>query len=520
MFRRTGYRFGENMRQGKKLERIPSPGYRQTVQYEWNALERLAALCRCRHLRQRTLSMATAACSYDDIAMELQNSSVGKRAESVKSVAILFADGADVYTDEQIALFGQVLGNLIENVETRTLVELSRSLAPLKRAPADIIRRLAHNDDIAVAGPVLSHSDQIAPEDLQKLARTRSQQHLLAISRRCQIDMSVADIVADRGDNEVVESLVTNPGASFSVEGFATLIHRSQDHDVLAEQIGSRADVPPNVLRAIVSRATDLVRSRILAIADPAAKAEVERVLADISRAVSRAPRDYSAAQRRISALHAQKQLTQPAIAGFATAGRIEDTVAALAMLCSVPIDIIDQLLYVDRVEALLVPCRAADLAWPTARAVIALGVAGRSLSKGDFDHVNGSYLRLQKSTAEKVLRYWLVRGPHADEAASRQKENSREQHPAVNRRKHVRRTVNLRVGFASYDGILIGQCTVVDVSGGGARLKTDSSVTLPDEFDLFLAANGETRRRCKVQWRSDHALGVQFLTRQETATK
>jgi hypothetical protein len=39
-------------------------------------------------------------------------------------------------------------------------------------------------------------------------------------------------------------------------------------------------------------------------------------------------------------------------------------------------------------------------------------------------------------------------------------------------------------------------------------------SDAIPDNFLLFLAANGSARRRCRVIWRKPRELGVKFETR------
>ena len=55
--------------------------------------------------------------------------------------------------------------------------------------------------------------------------------------------------------------------------------------------------------------------------------------------------------------------------------------------------------------------------------------------------------------------------------------------------------------------------CTVVDVSDGGARIIVASSERLPKEFWLILSRNGGRRRKCRIVWRSGGEIGVAYLT-------
>jgi hypothetical protein len=57
--------------------------------------------------------------------------------------------------------------------------------------------------------------------------------------------------------------------------------------------------------------------------------------------------------------------------------------------------------------------------------------------------------------------------------------------------------------------------CTVSDISANGARLVLDSDHDLPNSFFLLFTENGETRRRCKVIWRTGATVGVAFTTGQ-----
>ena len=52
---------------------------------------------------------------------------------------------------------------------------------------------------------------------------------------------------------------------------------------------------------------------------------------------------------------------------------------------------------------------------------------------------------------------------------------------------------------------------TISDVSDTGARLDVQEPDSIPDRFVLLLSKNGEARRLCRVVWRNEHQLGVQF---------
>ena len=105
---------------------------------------------------------------------------------------------------------------------------MSRQLAPLKNSPPELLRRLAKDDDIVVAGPVLSQSLRLATADLVEIATSKGAEHLYAISCRAEIEMQVTDILVRRGDFSVKRKLAGNTGAQISKSGFNSLLRSAR----------------------------------------------------------------------------------------------------------------------------------------------------------------------------------------------------------------------------------------------------------------------------------------------------
>ena len=80
--------------------------------------------------------------------------------------------------------------------------------------------------------------------------------------------------------------------------------------------------------------------------------------------------------------------------------------------------------------------------------------------------------------------------------------------------RRALRRKVVQPALMVRGDGSVIGTCTMLDVSAGGARLKHDAPIDLPNEFILHLSMfHKTTSRRCAVAWRSEAQTGIRFLS-------
>jgi len=95
------------------------------------------------------------------------------RGAALRRIADLFLSAADVYGADQVALFGEVMVRLADNADRLSLAELSGRLAPIARAPLNVLRSLARHADIAVCGPVL---EQAAALRTSSRSATRTRQ--------------------------------------------------------------------------------------------------------------------------------------------------------------------------------------------------------------------------------------------------------------------------------------------------------------------------------------------------------
>ena len=139
----------------------------------------------------------------------VQHGSAEKRAETLRRITTLFLDGVPSFNAEHVALFDDVIGCLIEEIEAKALAELARRIAPVPNAPAGVVSTLAKNDDIEVAGPILRQA-RINESDLMHIAETKSQAHLLAMSTRLGIGEALSDILVERGNRDVARSIANN----------------------------------------------------------------------------------------------------------------------------------------------------------------------------------------------------------------------------------------------------------------------------------------------------------------------
>ena len=104
------------------------------------------------------------------------------------------------YSDDEIWTFGEVIARLADEIEVAARAQLAKRLVPLDKAPANIMHKLAFDDSIDVAGPVLQGSESLETYALVANVCTKSQSHMLAISKRKSLAPRVTDVLVTRGN--------------------------------------------------------------------------------------------------------------------------------------------------------------------------------------------------------------------------------------------------------------------------------------------------------------------------------
>ena len=163
--------------------------------------------------------MSAALSLIPELERVVQHGSRQKRVETLQRITALFLDGAGTYTDQHVDLFDDVFGLLVDEIESKARAELSVRLAPVGNAPVKLLRKLANDDDIAVAGPVLKLALRLPEADLVELAKKKSQPHLHAISARRVLGEAVTDVLVGRGDRVVACRVAENRSARISTKG-------------------------------------------------------------------------------------------------------------------------------------------------------------------------------------------------------------------------------------------------------------------------------------------------------------
>jgi uncharacterized protein (DUF2336 family) len=335
------------------------------------------------------------------------------RTEAARRIAELFFQDAAHLRPNHVDLFDEILIDLVPHAELIVRAELAERMSQVANAPKVLVGRLARENEILVAGPILRRSPVLDEEILLEIARATGQSHLLAMSERPELSPDLTDVIVQRGDREVVRRTAGNAGALFSESGYGELIKRASQDGVLTLAVGQRADLSDLRLKQLLEGSIDAVRRRLFDLVKPERQNAIKLALAEITGILERfeSKRDFVPAQRIVLALHEAGNLNEGALLGFAKTYRYEESIATLAAMSGVKIPILDNLISGDRFDPILIVGKTIGLEWATVRALILLRLGpNRVPAPSDIEAARVNFAKLMPSTAERVVGFWKTR--------------------------------------------------------------------------------------------------------------
>jgi uncharacterized protein (DUF2336 family) len=352
---------------------------------------------------------AAAPTLIDELNDAVAAGDVKRRLRIMLRIADLFAAGARNYSGDQIGMFDDVLLEIAADIEVGARAELAHRLARADEAPPRLLRSLAFDDAIEVAGPVLTHSEQLTDDDLIENANTRSQAHLLAIAQRLKLGEGVTDVLVERGDRRVVNKLARNRGARFSLAGYQKLTVRARRDSRLTMALGRRSDLPRQCFIKLLEAASASVRARLEAEHPQICEAvrhAVDGVATIMQRDVRAGSQAHVAAARGAKSRFRVAGATEAAVHAPARAQEFEKTVVALARLGRFSVDLVERALLDEGDDMVLLFAKAAGCSWTTTRELLTMYAATRKLSPADITRSFERFGRLSRKTARSIVAF------------------------------------------------------------------------------------------------------------------
>jgi hypothetical protein len=343
-------------------------------------------------------------------SLDLDPSSTRKN-ELLKGVASLFAFASERCTLEQIEIYDEVLSRLADMVETEARAFAAEKLAPLRRAPGGVVRRLAHDDDVGVAGPVLAKSPVLTDRDLIAVAETKGNEHLKAIATRSVLSEQVTDVVVQRGDGEVKRTVAGNHGARLGDHALQLLVEHAMSDPETASALGDHPDTPDAMISRLVMHAEQQVRNvlsgRGMKSAEQGLTEAARRAEERMSNAYWLGLYDFESAWEKVMQQGGARVASESLLCQYALEDKFADVVAVFALIADLDLEESKHWLVRMDTEPFVVIARALGMRFATVQAMLKTGPWKHRLTNDQRREALNQYQQMETRVARSRIAAW-----------------------------------------------------------------------------------------------------------------
>ena len=275
------------------------------------------------------------------------------------------------------------LETLAKDELTRVRQILAEALQDVAGAPAPVIRKLAFDTELVVAGPILENSPVLNDEDLMEIIERGSTTGRLSfISKRKDVTEGVSEAIVATADEYAVALLLANPSAQIRettldrvvdeakdvISWHAPLVSRPQISGYAAKRLAGfvaanlirvlsiRSDLEPDVLEEVKKAVTNRIEGGESDLKDAIQLEDTETPL--------------EVAMGKVQKLKDKGDLNEARVRKMVSGGKKEEVIAALAIMNEVPAVAVQKAINAKNIKGVVSICWKAELSAKTAEQI------------------------------------------------------------------------------------------------------------------------------------------------------
>lgn len=239
--------------------------------------------------------------------------------------------------ERDIAL--DIVRKLAGDVEQQVRRNLADAVRQSVGLPHDVAMKLAR--DVAdVSLPIISDSVVLTDGDLVALVEEGDSDKQLAIANRDEVSQVVAGALVERGNEDVVVAVVSNPGAALDEPALGRALDRFGDSPRLQEPMVARSTLPVGVAERLVSLVSEKLRDELVSRHEISPDMAADLVLEGRERATLSLVSDDGPSQRvedLVREMARNGRLTDSILLRAACTGDLAFVAAGLAVRADIP---------------------------------------------------------------------------------------------------------------------------------------------------------------------------------------
>jgi|TARA_Y100000294_G_C8525103_1_gene324564 uncharacterized protein (DUF2336 family) len=351
--------------------------------------------------------------SLEELFVLARDKSSAGRQTLFENMRDMFLDGGGSVSDREKAQMGEILRQLVHDVEKKLRKSLAEKLAQRSDTPHALIVELA-NDEFEVAHPILLESNVLQDADLIETVKHRTMEHQLAISMRKNVSEDVSEALVETGQEDVIASLLNNHGAKISRHVMDYLVSESKRVDSYQNPLVQRPDLPPELAERMSWWVSAALREHIsdkfsLDLGD------LDDVIETVAEEQFGVNQDdlppVSKADNLVERLSDLGELDASFLIKALRQGEISLFESAFCKLTGLKLKLMRRILFEPGGEALVILCRAVDVGADTFSELFELSRRAKDreeeIGGQQMERLHTLYSKTKQEDAKRILKRW-----------------------------------------------------------------------------------------------------------------
>ena len=351
--------------------------------------------------------------SLEELFVLARDKSSEGRQTLFENMRDMFLDGGSSVSDREKALMGEILRQLVHDVEKKLRKSLAEKLAQRSDTPHALIVELA-NDEFEVAHPILLESNVLQDTDLIETVKHRSMEHQLTISMRNNLSEDVSEALVETGQEDAIASLLNNHGAKISRHVMDYLVSESKRVDSYQNPLVQRPDLPPELAERMSWWVSAALREHISDkfSLDLSGLDDVIETVAEEQFGINQDDLPpTSKADDLVERLSDLGELDVSFLIKALRQGEISLFESAFCKLTGLKLKLMRRILFEPGGEALVILCRAVDVGADTFSELFELSRRAKDrkeeISGQQMDRLHALYAKTKQEDAKRILKHW-----------------------------------------------------------------------------------------------------------------
>lgn len=272
--------------------------------------------------------------TVDDVQKLLADPSPDNRSAMATKVGDAFGS---TLNERERHIAEDIFQVMVRDAEVRVRKALALSLKSNPEIPRDIAIEMAR--DVAdVAVPILEFSDVLTTEDLVDIVRTQAPEHQMAVARRSDVNETVADVLVETRNADVVATLVSNQDARIAESTMNRVVDEFGHLEKVQRPLVVRKQMPVQVVERLMTVVSENLREQLVANHDISPEAASALISESRERAVvDLLDREDVDTEELVRQLHANGRLTATLIVRALCMGDTVFFETAMSTLAGIP---------------------------------------------------------------------------------------------------------------------------------------------------------------------------------------